>query len=79
MTDSVQILQPVLILFKALALLTSLVLFGVTAGWLKGADILLFPGVGLVIATPLLVILLAVVEVVLVIACGVLSAIASTR
>ncbi len=67
----------VLITLKLLSVIGSLALFSIAAGWLRGADNLLFPGLGLIVATPLLIILLAIIEILLVIAFGILSALMS--
>ena len=43
------------------------VLIGVLGLWMKGADSLVFPGLGLIVATPLLLALLVTVEAALVV------------
>jgi hypothetical protein len=46
---------------------TLLVIVGVLGLWMKGADSLVFPGLGLIVATPLLLALLITAEVALVV------------
>ncbi len=59
---------------NALATLLALVAIGISALivlllvlWMKGADSIALPGLGLILATPLLILLLLVVEIILVI------------
>ena len=74
MVESISVLQIILTGLKLLSLLIALVLLTVTAGWLRGADSLAFPGLGLVVATPVVVASLALVEIIIVIAAVVVSA-----
>ncbi len=77
MFEGIFILKFVVVGLKALTVFTLLLHFLLAAGWLRGADSLAFPGLGLVVATPLLLILLAVVKIVVVFAAGVVSAVVS--
>ncbi len=51
-----------LILSLMIAVLTLIVFIGVLGIWMKGADSLAFPGLGLVVATPVVLVLLLVFE-----------------
>ncbi|HEY0404548.1 MAG TPA: hypothetical protein VGC89_02400 [Pyrinomonadaceae bacterium] len=73
---SFAILPFVLIVLKAAAVLAAFALFLSAAGWLLGADSIALPGLGLIIATPLLLIFMALVKVALLIAALFLSALA---
>ena len=53
---------------KVVAVFISLALLLVAAGWLKGADNIVFPGLGLIVATPLLLLLLALLEIIVLVA-----------
>jgi hypothetical protein len=48
------------------AILTSVLAIGFLIMWLRGVGSIFFPGLGFVVATPLLVLLLLIVEVVIV-------------
>lgn len=74
MSESVSLLQFVLVALKVLSALMALLLFFAAAGWLWGADNIAFPGLGLIVATPLLLILLTIVLIVILIAAMVVSA-----
>jgi hypothetical protein len=50
------------------AICISLLMIGFLILWLMGADVVAFPGLGLLVATPLFTILLAVLQLVLIIA-----------
>lgn len=49
----------ILFTLKILVTFVSLILFSITAGWLRGSNSILIPVLGVVIATPLLIMLLA--------------------
>ncbi len=51
-----------LILSVITAVLTLIIFIGVLGIWMKGADSLAFPGLGLVVATPVVLVLLLVFE-----------------
>jgi hypothetical protein len=74
MAEAVVVLKFVMIGLKVLSVVSALALFLIAAGWLRGADNLAFPGLGLIVASPLLILLLAVLEVILVAIFGFLSA-----
>lgn len=63
----------VFLTLKVLAVCISIALLLVAAGWLKGVDNIVFPGLGLIVATPLLLVLLALVEIIVVVAYAFLS------
>jgi len=65
-----------LVILKACCVLVSLLILLIAIGWLMGADNLAFPGLGLIIATPMVIILLAIAEIVVVVASSILSALA---
>ena len=50
------------------AIVISLLMIGFLILWLKGADALAFPGLGLIVSTPLFTILLMILQFILVIA-----------
>jgi len=74
MVESISVLQIVLTGLKLLSLLIALVLLTITAGWLRGADSLAFPGLGLVVATPVVIMSLTLVEIFVMIVAVVVSA-----
>ena len=77
MFEGIFVLKFVVVGLKVFTVFILLLHFLLAAVWLRGADNLAFPGLGLIVATPLLLILLAVVEIVAVFAAGVVSAVAS--
>lgn len=54
-----------LLILMAAALLVSII--GVLGFWMKGASSIVLPGLGIIVATPLLLILLLVAEIILVV------------
>ncbi len=77
MSEGLFVVKFVLIALKAFSALVSLLLFFAVAGWMGGADNLAFPGLGLIVATPVLITLLAIAEIGVMIAFMILSALAS--
>jgi hypothetical protein len=75
MAEGVSILQMALMALKLLSVLVALVLFLATVGWLRGADNIALPGLGLIIATPLLIVMMAVALIAVIIAAMVMSAV----
>ena len=57
----------VLVLLIIIAAVILVAIIGLLGVWMKGADSIALPGLGIIIATPLLLILLIVVELILVI------------
>ncbi|MDQ6652285.1 MAG: hypothetical protein M3Y84_06040 [Acidobacteriota bacterium] len=55
-----------LTLLLSAAILTSFITIGVLVLWWKGVSVIALPGMGLLVATPLMVLLLLIVEVVIV-------------
>ena len=60
-------LNLVLVLLILLATVVLVVIIGALGFWMKGADSIALPGLGIMIATPLLLPLLLVIEIVLVV------------
>ncbi len=63
-----------LIALKVLFALLALVLLVVAGGWLRGADNIALPGLGLIIATPLIMMLIAIMEILVLVAAMMVSA-----
>jgi hypothetical protein len=76
MAEGFAVLSFVLIALKVLSVLVALVLLLSAAGWLLGADSIALPGLGLIIATPLILICMALAEVALLIVAVIVSALA---
>ena len=76
MLEGFVVVKFMLVILKACCVLISLLVLLITVGWLRGADNLAFPGLGLIIATPMVIILLAIAEIGVVVAFIILSALA---
>jgi hypothetical protein len=74
MGEGVFVLQFLLVALKVLFVVAALLLFIAAAGWLRGADNIALPGLGLIFATPLLLLLIAIAEIVILIAAMIVSA-----
>ncbi len=75
MAEGIPVLQIGLIVLKLLSVLLALVLFLVAVGWLRGADNVALPGLGLIIATPLLIVMMALALIAVLIAAMLLPAV----
>lgn len=60
-------LNLLLILLILIAIAVLIAIIGVLGLWMRGADSIAFPGLGIIVATPLLLILLSIVELMLVV------------
>jgi hypothetical protein len=74
MAGSIFVLQFALVALKVVFVLLALLLFIVAAGWLMGADNIALPGLGLIFATPVLMMLIAIAGIVILIASMIVSA-----
>jgi hypothetical protein len=68
MALGITVLQIALIVLKLLSVLLALLLLLVAVGWLRGTDNVAFPGLGLIIATPLLLLALTLLMIVVLVA-----------
>ena len=76
MLEGVVVVKFMLVILKACCVLVSLLLLLIAIGWLMGADSLVFPGLGLIVATPIVIILSAIAVIGVVGAFIILSALA---
>ena len=60
------LLMALLAISVIIAIVILIIFIGVLGAWMKGADSLAFPGLGLLIATPLILVALLVSEIVMV-------------
>lgn len=63
-----------LIALKLLSVIVALAFLFLAAGWLRGADNVVFPGLGLITNVASLLLLMALMEIILIVAHSVLSA-----